>query len=59
MGICVAAAKLFGRLQPDDFRVPLRQRANFLNALMLERHQSHEFGRMAFCSTPTPGCAVL
>ena len=58
MRICFAAAELFGRLQPDDFRVCFREGADFLKALKLKRHQPHEFDRIA-CSTATLGCAVL
>jgi hypothetical protein len=46
LGIGFAAAKLFGGLQPDDFRVCFHEGADFLNALALKRHQPHEFYRM-------------
>src|SRR5258708_35187938 len=48
MRILVGAAELFGGLQPEDFRVCFREGANFWKALLLERHQPHEFDRVAF-----------
>ena len=47
MRIFFAAAELFGGLQPDDFRVRFREGADFLEALLLKRHQPHEFDRVA------------
>jgi hypothetical protein len=47
MRICRAAAELFGSLQPDNFRVCLREGADFWKALPLKRHKPHEFDRVA------------
>jgi len=55
MRIFFAVAELFGGLQPDDFRVCIHQGANFLPTLMLERHQPHEFDRVA-CVAQASAC---
>jgi hypothetical protein len=47
MGNCLAVAELFGGLQPDDFRVRFREGADFLEALLLKRHQPHLLVRIA------------
>jgi hypothetical protein len=52
MRIFFAAAELFGGLQPDDFRVRFRQGADSWKALLLKRHQPHEFRRFALVAQP-------
>ena len=46
MRIRLAATNEFSSLQPDDFGVCFREGANFLNTLLLERHQPHKFDRI-------------
>jgi hypothetical protein len=42
MWVVLAAAEMFGSLQPDDFRIGFSESADFFKALISKRHQPHE-----------------